>query len=161
VSLDDYNELQDTLAELNAKLGKEIVRYNELVDKYSQLEQKHNALVDNLNQQPDKLVSATPQQTQPKTLPEHSTNHPEANNSNEQNAHNSGQPSTQLPPEDVHLNREEALKAVNRFRRAHGAPDLEWSDKCAHWADLCAKECQNTQSLKHCFFTDAECEGEK
>jgi len=38
-------------------------------------------------------------------------------------------------------------------------PELEWSDKCTHWAYQCAKECHKLNSMHHCFTTESECEG--
>lgn len=43
------------------------------------------------------------------------------------------------------------LAAINRLRKYHGTPPLQWSDECAHYAQRCATACQEGGRQQHCF----------
>lgn len=51
------------------------------------------------------------------------------------------------------------LEAHNRFRKAHGVPELKWSEECCKWAQKCADECEKLNAMKHCFCKPEECDG--
>mmetsp|Transcript_80471 Transcript_80471/g.236684 ORF Transcript_80471/g.236684 Transcript_80471/m.236684 type:complete len:390 (-) Transcript_80471:143-1312(-) len=47
--------------------------------------------------------------------------------------------------------RDAVLAAINRLRKHHGTPPLQWSDECAHYAQRCASACKDCGRHEHCF----------